>query len=348
MIYKCFRPLLFQLDPETAHYVTLNTLKSFFRPWMIKLYLRNFPQKPTSVFGLKFPNPVGLAAGLDKNGDYIDPLLGLGFGFVEIGAITPKSQSGNPRPRLFRLPQAKALINRFGFNNAGVDYFVQQIQKRKVKGIVGVNIGKNLSTSLDNAYEDYKYCFEKTYPYVDYVAINISSPNTPDLRELQSEKYLGKVLSKLKEEQRRLEDYHQRHVPLLFKISPDLTQKQLEILAQLSLKHSLEGLIATNTTNSREGVENLSEANEKGGLSGKPLFPKTLTVIKELNKLVQDVIPIIAVGGIFLPRDVQAFLSAGASLVQVYTGLIYQGPMIIKKIINELKEEAETIPRIKK
>lgn len=338
MIYEYLRPLLFQLEPEQAHYLTLTALKSSFRPWMIKRCLQHFPQKPISAFGLQFPNPVGLAAGFDKNGDYIDPLLGLGFGFVEIGAVTPKSQPGNLKPRLFRLSKAQALINRLGFNNAGVDYFVKQLKKRKVKGIVGVNIGKNLTTSLENAYEDYRYCFQKTYPYVDYVAINISSPNTPGLRELQSEQYLSKLLSQLKEEQRRLEDRHQRHVPLLLKISPDLTLEQLKVIALLSLEHRLEGLIATNTTNSRQGVEGLMHANEKGGLSGKLLFPKTLIIIKQLHKLVQDAVPIVGVGGIFFSEDAEAFLKAGASLVQIYTGLIYQGPGIVKSIVSSLSK----------
>lgn len=338
MIYKYLRPLLFQLEAEQAHYLTLRALKLFFRPWMIKRYLKHFPQKPTSAFGLQFPNPVGLAAGLDKNGDYIDPLLGLGFGFMEIGAVTPKSQFGNLKPRLFRLSKAQALINCLGFNNAGVDYFVEQFKKRKIKGIIGVNIGKNLTTSLENAYEDYRYCFQKTYPYVDYVTINISSPNTPGLRNLQSEQYLSKLLSELKKEQRDLEERYQRHVPLLFKISPDLTLKELKMIAFLSLEHRLEGLIATNTTNSRQGVESLIYANKKGGLSGKPLFPKTLNIIKKLHTLVQDSIPIVGVGGILFPEDAKAFLKAGASLVQIYTGLIYQGPKIVQSIVSSLIE----------
>ena len=338
MIYEYLHFLSFCFDPEQAHYLALTALKSFYRPWMIKQYLKHFPQKPVSAFGLQFPNPVGLAAGLDKNGDYVDALLGLGFGFVEIGSVTPRPQLGNLKPRLFRLSKAQALINSLGFNNLGVDYFVKQIKKRKVKGIVGVNIGKNLTTSLENVYEDYRYCFEKTYPYVDYVTINISSPNTPGLRKLQSKKYLSKLLNQLKEEQYRLEDQYQRHVPLLFKISPDLTSEQLKVIALLSLEYHLEGLVATNTTNSRHGVEGLIHANAKGGLSGKPLFPKTLAIIKQLHTLVQDAIPIIGVGGVFSLEGAEAFLKAGACLVQIYTGLIYEGPGLIKSIVGSLSE----------
>lgn len=338
MIHKYLKFLLFQFDPERTHYLTLTALKTFYRPWMIKRYLKHFPKKPVSAFGLKFPNPVGLAAGLDKNGDYVDALLGLGFGFVEIGAVTPKPQLGNPKPRLFRLSKVKALINCLGFNNLGVDYFVEQLKKRKVNGIVGVNIGKNLTTSLENAYEDYRYCFEKTYPYVDYVTINVSSPNTLDLRELQSEQYLGKLLNQLKEEQHRLEDQHQRHVPFFLKISPDLTTKQLKIIALLSLEHHLEGVIATNTTDNLQGVEESMHANVRGGLSGKPLFSKTLAIIKQFYTLVQDAVPIIGVGGIFSPEGAEAFLKSGACLIQIYTGLIYEGPKLIKSIVSSLSK----------
>lgn len=338
MIYESLRPFLFWLDPEKAQYLTLAALKAFFRPWMIRRYLKHFPKKSVSAFGLQFPNPVGLAAGLDKNGDYMGALLGLGFGFMEIGSITPKPQPGNPRPRLFRLPKTQAVINHLGFNNLGVDYCVEQLKKRKVKGIVGVNIGKNLTTSLDDAYKDYQYCFEQIYPYVDYVTINISSPNTPSLRELQSEQYLSKLLNHLKEKQRWLEDHHQRHVPLLFKISPDLTSEQLKVITLLFLEHRLEGLIATNTTNSRQGVEGLMHANEDGGLSGKPLFPKTLAIIKKLYRLMQNAVPIIGVGGVFSPEDAEAFLKAGACLVQIYTGLIYQGPGLVKSIVSSLSK----------
>ena len=339
MIYEYLRFLLFRFDPEQAHYLALTALKSFYRPWMIKQYLKNFPQKPVSAFGLQFPNPVGLAAGLDKNGDYFDVLLGLGFGFVEIGSVTPRPQLGNLKPRLFRLSKTQALVNFLGFNNLGVDYFVKQIKNRKIKGIIGVNIGKNLTTSLENVYEDYRYCFEKTYPYVDYVTINVSSPNTPGLRKLQSKQYLSKLLNQLKEEQRRLEDQYQRHVPLLFKISPDLTSEQLKVIALLALEYHLEGLIATNTTNSPQGVEELIHANaKKGGLSGKPLFPKTLSIIKQLHTLVQDAVPIIGVGGIFSFKSAEAFLKAGACLVQIYTGLIYEGPSLVKSIVSSLSK----------
>ncbi len=338
MIYKYLQFLLFQFDPEQAHYLTLTALKTFYRPWMIKRYLQHFPKRPVSAFGLQFPNPVGLAAGLDKNGDYVDALLGLGFGFIEIGAVTPKPQLGNPKPRLLRLSKAKALINCLGFNNLGVDYFVEQLKKRKVNGVIGVNIGKNLTTSLENSYEDYRYCFEKTYPYVDYVTINVSSPNTLNLRELQSEQYLGKLLNRLKEEQCRLEDRYQRHVPFFLKISPDLTPKQLKVIAFLSVEHHLEGVIATNTTNNLQEIEESMYTSIRGGLSGKPLFPKTLAIIKQFHTLVQDAVPIIGVGGIFSPEDAEAFLKSGACLIQIYTGLIYEGPRLIKLIVSSLSE----------
>ncbi|AJC50583.1 dihydroorotate dehydrogenase (quinone) [Coxiella endosymbiont of Amblyomma americanum] len=338
MIYKFFRLLSSPFDPEKIHCLFLNTLKAFYRPLIIKKYLEYFPKKPVSILGLRFTNPIGLAAGLDKNGNYIDVLLGLGFGFVEIGSITPKPQPGNQKPRLFYLCKDQALINHLGFNNLGVDYCVEQLKKRKMHhGIVGVNIGKNVTTSLKNAYKDYQYCFEKVYRYSDYITINISSPNTPNLRELQSGQYFSKLVNQLKEKQYQLENQYQRHVPLLFKISPDLTQKQLQVVASLSLEYHIEGLIATNTTNRFQGITEKFK-KDGGGISGKPLFSKALFAVQQLRMLVKDTVPIIGVGGISSPKDAIAFLKAGACLIQIYTGLVYKGPSLIKSIVHSLEE----------
>lgn len=337
MIYRCLRPLLFKLDPEIAHVLVLKCLKWVSCSWVINRRLTSFPQQPTSVFGIRFPNPVGLAAGLDKNGDYIDSLLGLGFGFIEVGAVTPKSQPGNPKPRLFRLPEAKALINRLGFNNLGIDYLVRQLKRRKVNGIVGVNIGKNLTTPLEKAGEDYCYCLEKIYPYADYVTINISSPNTPGLRELQTERNLGNLLNSLKKEQRRLEGYYQKQVPLLLKISPDLTQAEIKTISLLALEYRIEGIVAANTTANREGIKGLPYADEVGGVSGKPLFPKTLRMVTQLHTFLSGKVPIVAVGGVHSGKDVAALLMAGARLVALYTGLIYEGPELIRSVIEFLE-----------
>lgn len=339
MIYRCLRPLLFKLDPEIAHALILKCLKWVSCSWIINRRLTSFPQQPTSVFGIHFPNPVGLAAGLDKNGDYIDSLLGLGFGFVEVGAVTPKSQLGNSKPRLFRLPEAKALINRLGFNNLGVDYLVRQLKRRKINGIVGVNIGKNLVTPLKKAGEDYRHCLEKVYPYVDYTTINISSPNTPGLRALQTKSNLWNLLNSLKKEQKRLEEYHQKRVPLLLKISPDLTKAEIKTIGLLALEHNIEGIVATNTTVNRKGIEGLPYADEAGGVSGKPLFPTTLRVVTQLHTFLGDKIPIIAVGGIHSGENVAALLAAGARLVALYTGLIYEGPELIRSVIEFLKNK---------
>ncbi|WP_211924163.1 quinone-dependent dihydroorotate dehydrogenase [Coxiella endosymbiont of Amblyomma nuttalli] len=338
MIYHYLRPLLFKLDPEIAQVLVLKCLKLVSCSWIINRRLASFPQQPTSVFGICFPNPVGLAAGLDKNGDYIDSLLGLGFGFIEVGTVTPKFQSGNPKPRLFRLLEAQALINRLGFNNLGVDHLVRQLKKHKVKGIIGANIGKNLTTPLEKAGEDYRCCLEKVYPYVDYVTINISSPNTPGLLELQNERYLVNLLNDLKEEQRRLEKYHQKRVPLLLKISPDVTTSEIKTIALLALEYCIEGIVATNTTTSHKNIEGLPYSDETGGISGRPLFSMTLKIVTQLHNLLGDKIPIIAVGGINSGEDASTLLAAGARLVALYTGLIYEGPELVQSVIGFLKK----------
>ena len=336
MGYKCLRAFLFRLNPEIAHRIIIHLLKWIYPSWLVKRIIPQFSHKPVTLFGLTFPNSIGLAAGFDKDGECIDALFGLGFGFVELGAVTPKAQLGNPKPRLFRLPASKALINRMGFNNLGVDHLVEKLKQRKVKGIVGVNIGKNLSTSLENAMWDYCDCLMKLYPHVDYVTINISSPNTPHLRELQTEKYLSGLLKTLKEEQCRLKAGHRRYVPLLLKISPDLPVSDIEVIARTALNYAVDGLVAVNTSQYREGVEGSSGAKEQGGLSGKPIFPLTLKVVRQLHQLVGQKIPIIAVGGIMSAEDAVALFHAGASLIQIYTGLIYEGPGLVRKILSQI------------
>lgn len=335
-MYRLLRPILFLFAPECAHHFVLKLLKWFYCPSLAKKIRARFPKKIVKLWGLEFPNPVGLAAGFDKNGECIDALLGLGFGFIEVGAVTPKPQPGNPKPRLFRLPRANALINRMGFNNLGVDYLVSQLKKRKIKGILGVNIGKNKDTPLEKALDDYRICFEKVYPYADFVTINISSPNTPGLRELQMEMYLHDMLNHLKQDQRRLADEHLRQVPLLLKISPDLTMEQVEEVAHIALNHRIEGIVAVNTTLNHAGVKGLPYADEKGGLSGQPLLPMTLRIVERLHQILNNQVPIIAVGGIVTPDDAASLFNAGASLVQVYTGLIYRGPRLIRDIVNRL------------
>ncbi|QLH43355.1 MAG: quinone-dependent dihydroorotate dehydrogenase [Coxiellaceae bacterium] len=332
MNYHYLRPLLFQLSPETAHDWTLTTLNVLHK---LRLQPKVSLSAPCKILGLNFPNPVGLAAGLDKNGEYIDSLAALGFGFIEIGTVTPRPQPGNPKPRMFRIPKANAIINRLGFNNRGVDYLIEQVKRANYSGILGINIGKNATTSLAKAHEDYVHCFNKVYPYASYVTVNISSPNTPELRQLQSTDYLTKLLTVLKREQQILATKTQRHVPLLVKIAPDLTDNELSSIAQHLLTYEIEGIIATNTTIDHGVIEGLPHANETGGLSGKPLFNKATDILTKLAPLLANKIPIIAVGGIMTGNDALQKFHHGASLVQIYTGLIYQGPKLIRDIVTQ-------------
>ena len=335
-MYPLIRRLLFLLPEELAHRMTLRLLPWVYPPCKVRRIQAQMPQKKCFALGLQFPNPVGLAAGLDKNGEAIDALFGLGFGFVEIGAVTPNPQPGNPKPRLFRLPQAHALINRMGFNNLGVDYLVQALQKRKIPGIVGVNLGKNRDTPLETAYQDYEICLEKVYPYVDYVSINISSPNTAQLQQLQDETYLQDLLERLMLLRRTLEDQYNKRVPLLVKVSSDLNHAEIDAMAAIFLKTNIDGIIAVNTTQDRSLVKGLQYGKETGGLSGKPLFGKMLEVIARFKQQTYNRIPLIAVGGIQSVEDARQALQAGASLIQLYTGLIYEGPKLIKKIVSGL------------
>ncbi len=334
MLYSLARPLLFSLAPERAHELTLSLLKSAHRMGMMR---QSIASKPVTCMGIQFPNPVGLAAGLDKNGAYIDALAGLGFGFIEIGTITPRPQAGNPHPRLFRLVEAKAIINRMGFNNDGVDKLVENVKASKFKGILGINIGKNADTPVEKAVDDYLICLEKVYNYASYVTVNISSPNTKNLRSLQSGDALTELLETLRKRQLELAEEHQHYVPLVLKVAPDLSAEDIEFIAKQLLQFKIDGLIVTNTTLSREGVENLKYADEAGGLSGAPVFEKSTACLAAFSKALDGQIPLIGVGGILSGEQALAKQDAGANLVQIYSGLIYTGPALIKDCVDALK-----------
>lgn len=332
-IYPLIRPAFFCLDPETAHEVTLRLLKFSHATGLSKLFYRTPHCQPTTVMGLDFSNPVGLAAGLDKNGDYIDALAALGFGFIEIGTVTPRPQPGNPKPRLFRLPEHQAIINRMGFNNKGVDHLVEKVKRAKFGGILGINIGKNFDTPIENAVEDYLIGLQKVYPYAGYITINISSPNTKNLRQLQQGDDIKNLLSALKEEQRKQQQAHKKYVPLVLKIAPDLSTEEIRHIAKLLLEFKIDGVIATNTTISRDKIADHPLADENGGLSGTPIKELSTAVVKALSTELKDQIPIIAAGGIMNAADAQEKINAGASLIQIYSGLIYQGPELVSDIV---------------
>lgn len=334
-MYSLLKSILFQFNPEAVHHWVMKNLHVFGQTWLGNAFLKQFsvPNQTLKkeIWGLQFKNPVGLAAGFDKDAKYIDDLAKLGFGHVEIGTLTPQPQPGNEKPRLFRLPKDQALINRMGFNNEGVDAAVERLKKRKSGIIVGGNIGKNKITPNEKAVDDYEYCFRKLYDYVDYFVVNVSSPNTPNLRELQEKEPLKKILSRLKV----MNDELGKNKPLLLKIAPDLSQNQLDDIIGLALEIPLSGIVATNTTISRENlithtsnVENMGN----GGLSGMPITQSSTEIIRYIHSKTDGRIPIIGVGGIFTAKDAQDKLDAGASLVQVYTGFIYEGPMIVKNI----------------
>ncbi|RLA47523.1 MAG: quinone-dependent dihydroorotate dehydrogenase [Gammaproteobacteria bacterium] len=329
-MYRLARAALFQLPPEISHSVSLKGIACAERLGLLRSLTAKQPRQPVEVMGLKFDNPFGLAAGLDKNGDYFNSLGALGFGFVEIGTVTPLPQPGNPRPRLFRLPQEQAIINRMGFNNHGVDHLVNKAGKRRYKGVLGINIGKNLTTSIANAQQDYCIGMEKVYPVADYIAINISSPNTPGLRDLQNVDQLDQLLDVLKDSQARLAERHGRYVPLAVKIAPDQSDTALCEIAAVLRDKQIDGVIATNTTVSRQGVENNRYAGEQGGLSGAPLEARATEVIATLARELDGTLPIIGVGGICDGAGATQKLAAGASLVQIYSGFIYRGPALIK------------------
>jgi dihydroorotate dehydrogenase len=286
--------------------------------------------------GLDFPNPVGLAAGMDKNGEYISALSAFGFGFIEIGTVTPRPQFGNPKPRLFRIPQAKAIINRMGFNNDGVNKLVENIKHSNYQGILGINIGKNLDTPVGKATDDYLTCIRKVYLYASYIVINISSPNTPDLRQLQNPEKLDHLLDTLKVEQNKLADKYGKYTPFVVKIAPDLETTQLISIAMLLMKHKIDGIIATNSTFSRGGIDHLPHSSETGGLSGAPLTKQATSIICQLHEVLQGTIPIIGVGGIMCATDATEKIDAGASLVQLYTGLVYRGPQLVNETVKSI------------
>lgn len=332
---------MFRLDAETAHHWTLDTLKRA-HTWHL-LPRVSVPAAPRRVMGLEFPNAVGLAAGLDKNGDYIDALGALGFGFIEVGTVTPRPQPGNPRPRLFRLPEAQAVINRMGFNNNGVDALLANVQRARYRGVLGINIGKNFDTPVERAADDYLIGLRKVYGAASYVVVNISSPNTPNLRDLQRHDALNGLLACLKEEQKILAERHAKYVPLAVKIAPDLSAGAVAEIAAVVRAQGIDAVIATNTTLARDGVAGLPHADEAGGLSGAPLLRRSTEVVRQLRLALGEEVPIIAVGGILSGADALAKIEAGASLVQVYSGLIYRGPGLIREIAAALEQAAPGI-----
>ncbi|PKO81282.1 MAG: dihydroorotate dehydrogenase (quinone) [Betaproteobacteria bacterium HGW-Betaproteobacteria-13] len=330
MLYTIARPLLFSLDAETAHEFTLASLNLAGR---ILPAGKPAASEAVEVMGLNFPNRIGLAAGLDKNGEAIDGLALMGFGFIEIGTITPRPQPGNPRPRMFRLPEVRGIINRMGFNNHGVDALVANVRRVKFKGILGINIGKNFDTPMENAADDYLICLDKVYPHASYVTINISSPNTKNLRQLQGESELDDLLGKLKAAQTRLADTHGRYVPLTLKIAPDLEPEQVINIADALRRHRIDGVIATNTTIARDKVQGVRYGEQQGGLSGAPVFEASTAVVRQLAQALGGELPIIAAGGVLDGRGAKAKIDAGASLVQLYSGLVYRGPELVRECV---------------
>jgi dihydroorotate dehydrogenase len=326
-MYSLLRPWLFKLDAEQAHGVVLSTLN-----WVPKRCFATPAINKVEVMGMEFLHPVGLAAGLDKNGEYLDALAKIGFSFIEIGTVTPRPQLGNPKPRLFRVLDQQAVVNRMGFNNHGVDALVNNIKKSPFQGILGVNIGKNKDTPLDSAVDDYLFCMRAVYPYASYITVNISSPNTPDLRQLQKSHYFSKLLSQLHTEQLRLTDRDGRQVPLVVKISPDEDDETLKAMVHIMLEHDIKGIIATNTTSQPEYFRQLPPRMKQGGLSGKPLQSLSTSCLRLLKRYVGDDMALIGVGGVHDTASAQEKMDAGASLVQVYSGLIYQGPELVLQL----------------
>jgi len=332
MIYPLLRKFFFALDAETAHGVGMAGIDFAKATGIACLLARPVAPDPVTVMGLEFPNPVGLAAGLDKNGEHVDALAAQGFGFIEIGTVTPRAQPGNPKPRLFRIPEKQAIINRMGFNNDGVEKLLSNIAGARFAregGVLGINIGKNFDTPIEKAADDYLLCLERVYTAASYVAVNISSPNTKNLRELQRDDALDALLGSLKAAQARLADRHGRYVPLALKVAPDLEDAQIQAIAALLRQHRMDGVIATNTTLSRAGVEGMPNAEQAGGLSGAPVLALSTAVICKLAAALGGEVPIVGVGGIMNGDDAAAKIAAGASLVQFYTGFIYRGPELV-------------------
>lgn len=338
--YPLIRPLLFRLDPEHAHRLTLTSVRLAHSAGLSSMYASRPVSDPVDLVGLRFANRVGLAAGLDKDGEAIDALAAMGFGFVEIGTVTPRPQPGNPRPRLFRLPQAQALINRMGFNNSGLEAFLHNVRRSRHPVPIGLNIGKNAATPIERAIDDYRLGLRGVYAAADYVSINVSSPNTRDLRQLQGDDALDTLLRELAAERERLRQDHGRHVPMLLKIAPDLDDAQVDAIAQRLQAHGMDGVIATNTTVSRDGVAGLPHSTEAGGLSGAPVRELSTRVIGRLRERLGRGFPIIGVGGIVCGADAVEKIRAGADLVQLYTGLIYRGPALVRECALAIARDA--------
>lgn len=330
-MYSNLRKALFKLDPERAHHLSLDAIGAAERLGLTPLFTRPVVDDPVELMGLTLPNPVGLAAGLDKNAQAFNGLGALGFGFIEVGTVTPRPQSGNPKPRLFRVAEAEAIINRMGFNNLGVDYLVQRLVRRRYGGVLGINVGKNFDTPMEKAAEDYCLCMEKVYEYADYVTANISSPNTRGLRDLQFGESLKQLLGAIKEKQQQLAQVRDRRVPLAVKIAPDIEGDAIAQIAEALREFEIDGVIATNTTIDKSSVADLPNGNEEGGLSGRPLREKSTQVIAQLAKELRGAIPIVGVGGIFDGDSAAEKISAGATAVQIYTGFIYRGPEAIRE-----------------
>ena len=336
-MYSLARPFLFCLDAERAHDLALLSIETAYRTGLNPLLAAKPAPLPTQVFGLSFANPVGLAAGLDKNGAHIDALAALGFGFIEIGTITPRAQTGNPKPRMWRLPEHRAVINRLGFNNEGVDALVRNVERARYNGVLGINIGKNKDTPNERATEDYLFCLERVYARASYITVNISSPNTQGLRDLQEEETLRRFVGTLREAQERLAGQHGTRKPMLLKIAPDLSEAELDGIAQVLLTARIDGVICTNTTIDRSAIAGATHAEEAGGLSGKPLFEKATSVLRGMAKRFGAKIPLVGVGGILSGADAAAKMAAGANLVQFYSGMVYRGPELIRECVDAIK-----------
>ncbi|MBD8243092.1 quinone-dependent dihydroorotate dehydrogenase [Pantoea agglomerans] len=336
MFYPIVRPALFKLDPERAHELTFQQLRFMNGTPLEMFYRQNLPSRAVTCMGLTFKNALGLAAGLDKNAECIDAFAAMGFGFVEVGTVTPRAQAGNDKPRMFRLVEAGGIINRMGFNNLGVDHLVENVKKARFNGVLGINIGKNKDTPVEQGKDDYLICMEKVYAHAGYIAINISSPNTPGLRSLQYGEALDDLLSSIKQKQKELEQRHLKYVPLAVKIAPDLSEEELIQVADSLIRHQIDGVIASNTTLDRSLVSGLKHAEEAGGLSGRPVQSRSTAVIQRLSQELQGRLPIIGVGGIDSLTAAREKIAAGATLVQIYSGFIYQGPGLIKDIVTHL------------
>jgi len=336
-LYALARPFLFCLDAERAHDLALGSIEAAYRTGLNPLLALKPAPLPRTVFGIEFPNPVGLAAGLDKNGAHVDALAALGFGFIEIGTTTPRAQPGNPKPRMWRLPQQQAVINRLGFNNGGVDALLRNVEKARFSGVLGINIGKNKDTPNERAVDDYLLCLERVYARASYVTVNISSPNTQGLRDLQEEETLRRFIGTLREAQERLAAQHGKRKPMLLKIAPDLNDAELDAMAEVLLAARVDGLICTNTTIDRSAVAGVRHAEQAGGLSGKPLLQKATSILRGMAQRLGGRVPLIGVGGIMAGADAAAKIDAGASLVQFYSGMVYRGPELIRECVEAIR-----------